>query len=334
MAKIQIYGGRARTGSMLLEPFSENALKDCKSVAAFLNEFPSIGDGTDWGDGENNNTGIIGKALVALGGGELKRGPGIAGMILSNAPKLVQMMAGSGYKPPILTDSWTQLSAQIDEQSSYLEFKLSLLAYPVLRRGSVHVEGLRGDPDNLDQALNIGPKKTANMWDWLKLAKTAVMPEPFTTAQIKDNLASVMSNLNGESGESGKMIIEGGSKVVSGIWNGLTSDTTSLKEGAMKSVEGVGEILTGFSGVNQRVGYSFTVQIFDANGDLVIDSKAPDCPLDFYIENISFDFSPHLVQLINDQGKRRGCCPEWCRIEVTLSSSTRVSQDQIIKMCK
>ena len=343
MARIQIYGGRARTGSIILEPFSklaEEKLRDgkLKPLAAFLSEFPKMGYGTDWGSWEENNIGFIGKAALMLGGGNAKMGgSGLTGqivqMITSKIAPAIQMLGGANFKPPVMTDSWTQISAQLDEKMSYIDFDLELLAYPVLRKGKVHVEGLRPDSENLDQAINIGSKRCANMWDWLSLGKEAVMPEFFTTKQIENNLVGIVKNLNGKSGESGKMIIEGASKIAH-VPSGLWSDTESTESTLKGAVEGAGQILTALTGTAQRVGYSFTMQLFDCDGRRIFDSKAPDSPLDFYITNLSFDFSPHIVQLIDSNGKRTGCCPEWCKIKLALSSTTRVSPNQVIKMCE
>ena len=240
------------------------------------------------------------------------------------------MMAGSSYKPPILTDSWTQLAAQLDEKSSYISLKLNLLTYPVLKK-ALHVEGLRYG-DTLSEALNMGPMKVSNMWEWMKFSRTALMPEDFKIDQIKGNIDAVFANLNGESGDSGKLLVAGVSDIAGGMWNGTFGDST-FKDGMMQSVKGVGEIVTAFAFSNRRVGYTFTLQLFDANGDLVLDSSQG-VPLDFYIEDIEFEFSPHIVQLINSKGKRQGVAPEWCKINLTVSSATRVTQEQFISMCR
>lgn len=344
MAKIQVYGGRARTGSIVIEPFSKTALdkrdqgKLKSSMTAFLNEFPKMSYGTDWGKSwEDNNLGYIGQAAVLLGGGEAHFGSGILGSIVSaiggKISPMIQMMAGSSFKPPVLTDSWTQLSAQLDEAKSNIEFSVEMLAYPVLRNGYVHVEGLRGDPENLDQALNIGPRKCSSMWDWVNLGREALMPDEFSSERIKSNLAGVVNNMNGQSGTSGKLVIGGVDKAWSGL-TGMVFGDKSIQDGGNGIIEGIGEALTGLTGVSQRVGYTFTVQIFDCDGNKIFNSKAPDCPLDFFITDLGFDFSPHLVQLIDDKGMRNGSCPEWCKISMTLSSSTRVSPNQVIKMCE
>lgn len=333
MAKIQIYGGRARTGSIILSPYSEKAVENCEAMTSYITEFPSLSYATDWGDWEDNNTGFIGKAALALGGGPLKApkaAPGWAQTIIKAAPKFIQMMAGSSYKPPILTDSWTQLAAQLDEKSSYISLKLNLLTYPVLKR-ALHVEGLRYG-DTLSEALNMGHKKVSNMWEWMKFSRTVLMPEDFKIDQIKGNIDAVFANLNGESGDSGKLIVAGVSDIAGGMWNGTFGDS-SFKDGMMQSVKGVGEIVTAFAFSNRRVGYTFTLQLFDANGELVLDSSQG-VPLDFYIEDIEFEFSPHIVQLINSKGKRQGVAPEWCKINLTVSSATRVTQEQFISMCR
>lgn len=341
MAKIQIYGGRARTGSILIQPFSEEAKKSCVETAAFISGFPKMAYGTDWGkDWEDNNLGFIGKSAMLLGGGEVGGfGSGIVaqitGMITSKISPMIQMLAGPDFKPPIMSDSWTQLSAQLDEAKSYIDFDLELTAFPVTRRGSVHVEGLQGDPENLNQALNMGSIECSNMWDWLELGRVASMPEHFSSAQIKDNLVSMMNNLNGESGASGKMIIDGLDQARSSLWTGVTGswDKASIESAGKGVVQGIGTALTGLSGANKRIGYSFTVQIFDCDGKRVFNSKNG-FPLDFYMTGLSFDFSPHLVRLVDSQGARRGTCPEWCKISMRLSSSTRVTPNQIISMCE
>lgn len=337
MAKIQIYGGQARTGSIILSPYpySKDAVENCGEMSSYITDFPALNYGTDWGDWENNNTGFIGKAVSAFGGGDIsgaipKSTPGWAKNLIAAFPKFIQTMGGSEYKPPILTDSWTQLAAQLDEKASYISFKFSLLTYPVLKKG-LHVEGLRYG-DTLSEALNMKSKKVSNMWEWIKFSRTAVMPEDFKIDLIGKNLEATIDNLNGEKGESGKYLIEGASDVGGGLWGATFGDST-FKEGMLRTVKGAGEIISAFAFTNKRVGYTFTFQLFDARGNIVLDSSQG-VPLDFYIEDIEFEFSPHIVQLINSKGKRQGVAPEWCKINLTVSSATRVTQEQFISMCR
>lgn len=329
MAKIQIYGGKARTGSILLQPFSDDAVKRTTEVAGFLTEFPEIKYSTDWGSWEDSNNAFVGSIVSALGGGKPASGRGIAGVILGNAPTLIQALAGSGYVPPILTDKWTQLAAQLNKDGSVISLQIKMLAYPVNRGSGVHVEGLRGDPENLDQALNLRYMKSTNMWDWIKLGKEAMMPVAFTTQQISNNLGAIVDNLNGEKGTSGKMIIEGAGKIKDTIFG-----DGNFKERAKRGVSGLGDIMTGLVSANQRSGFSYTVQIFDADGNSMFNSKRPSDPLDFYITGMNLDFSPHIVRLIDSRGNKMGVSPEWCKIELTLTSSCRASLEQISKMCE
>ena len=337
MAKIQIYGGRARTGSIILSPYSEEALKRCDDMSSYITDFPALNYGTDWGDWENNNTGFIGKAVSAFGGGDISGAipsstPGWAKNLIAAFPKFIQTMGGSGYKPPVLTDSWTQLAAQLDENASYISFKFSLLTYPVLKRG-LHVEGLRYG-DTLSEALNMKSKKVSNMWEWIKFSRTAVMPEDFKIGQISENLKEMAKNLNSEKGESGKYLIDGAFDIGGGLWGATFGDST-FKEGMLRTVKGAGEIISAFAFTNKRVGYTFTFKLFDANGHVVLDTNSEHgIPLDFYIDDIEFEFSPHIVQLINSKGKRQGAAPEWCKINLTVSSATRVTQEQFISMCR
>lgn len=370
MATIEIYGGRTRTGAILLEPFSDKAVKECGDFAAFLTEYPKIDYETDWGSWEDSNVGIVGDVVSSLGGG-IKAGGKAAGafgvkgiktkilnMIFNNAGKFIQLLGGSSFEPPILTDSWTQLAAQLpdDVDKAGIKFDFKIVAYPVTKRG-VHVEGLRPDSTNLNQVLNLYTSertiRCANMWEWLNLGKIAGMPEKFSVSRISENLVGIKDNLNGETGQAGKQIIEGFTGMLPSLKNvasevsplyGMVSKVTSAfeseeekaaKEAAkpMDLIKGISKIALGLSGIGQRIGYSFTVQLFDSDGNLIFNSKRSSCPLDFYISDLKLDFSPHLVKLVNSQGKRVGACPEWCKIELSLSSSTVVSPSQIVSMC-
>ena len=292
--------------------------------------------GTDWGDWKNSNTGFIGKAVEAFGGGNIsgaipKSTPQLARTAIEAFPKFIQIMAGSSYKPAILTDSWTQLAAQLDENASYISFKFSLLTYPVLKK-TIHVEGLRYG-DTLSEALNMKSKKVSNMWEWIEFARTAVMPDSFKINQITDNIGYVFENLNGEKGQTGKGLIAGGKDIFGGMYDS-TLGSSSFKDGMMRTVKGAGEVIDAFAFTNSRVGYTFTMKLLDTHGNEILDSNRDGIELDFYIENIGFEFSPHVVQLIDRNGNRQGSAPEWCKIDLTISSATRVTQEQFIKMCR
>lgn len=320
MSLIEIWGGRARTGTVRIEPFSDLASKECKRMTAYLQKFPQISYSTKWGDWDHSNSEFFCEKIASLGGGR------------DNIPgKIIQMLGGPYYKPPIMTDKWTQLTAELDDAGAYMNIDLELIAFPLINsvKNGSHIEGLRGDPENLYYAINHRGKALNGMWDWLKLGKVAMMPEKFKTEYILNNLAAIKDNL---STDNGKKIIDG-AKDTGRAAMSVFSGENDIVEATSDAMHGIEKMTEGFTGVSSRIGHTFTVQILDTDDKPLINSKAPDCPLDFYISSMELDFSPHIVRIVNSVGKKLGACPEYCKINIQLTSVTKVTPDQMVKMC-
>jgi hypothetical protein len=334
---INIWGGRAREGLLYLEPFSDQASDPEKDhmtpMIAYLTKFPTMSYGTDWGDWEHSNTEFVSSKIQGLaGGGKISAGKSNRGI----STDFIALLAGSGYKNPILTDQWTQTIAQNGDKC-YINLDLELVAFPVIRPGTgSHVEGMRYDSDNMDAVLNVkydGKTRRVNsFWDWLKFGKTAMMPiEKFSSSVVAENLNAIYNNMNGP---NGKMVKHGLHSMAHFIDGFIPSSKTTISDSMRDTIKGAEEVAKGLAINGTRIGHTFTVQLFDCNRKKLLNSKAPACPIDFYVTNLKFKFSPKVVKIIDDNGKRKGAGPEWCEISMTLTSVTMLSIDQVLDMCK
>lgn len=329
--EIHIYGGRARRGSISLVPISEEAreiLGENKYYTAFLSEFPEIKYSTKWGEWDKSNSAFIASKIATFAGA----GDSIPG-------KIVRMLAGDKYVPPILTDKWTQLSASLDDDGAYIELDLSLIAYPIINN-EIHVEGLRKDGENLYEIV----QETTSMFKWLELGKKCMMPKvPFSATMITDNIKSVMTAFH-DKDSSGKYVLnDRGKQTLSGIKQ-LGSGIINLEpskaiEGGETAFQGVIGVNTNNKGVKDwignRIGSSFGVIIRDTDNSSLLNSITECIPVfDFFIKDMKFKFSPHIVRIMNSQHKRIGCCPEFVEIDMSLQSVCKVLPSQIVDMCK
>lgn len=326
---IQIWGGRARQGSITLMPFSDSAVAaGIAPLTAYIADFPQISYSTDWGDWDNSNAAFVTSTIRTLAGDtESSGGPKAMKAIRTPYGKVIQALGGDLYRPPIMTDKWTQLVAQIPADA-YMSISLKLHAFPVTPQGSsTHVDGLRYDTENpISSAMKIGGVKTSSMWDWISLGKTAMMPDKFSSSTVVENLQAVKSNLTSS---NGKMMLQGASKIAH-VVDVVSGDVNALP----RALEGVSDVLTGATGARSRIGMTFGFKIRDTDQNSVMDTDKPRVPVDFFIESLSFKFSPHVVQLTSDRdGKRVGAVPEHCEIDLKLSSATKLSTDQVVEMC-
>lgn len=323
-SEIEIWGGRPRQGLVRLDPNSEEALNDVKKpFMAYITKFPEFSYATDWGDWDKSNSEWITSKIKTLAGGN----DNLVGNI-------VKMLGGPYYKPPILTDKWTQLAAQLAD--SYVKFDFELIAFPVIDSGKegAHVEGLRYDNQNLYNVLTFNGLKLNDMWDWLKLGKTASMPKTkFSTDVLMGNIGAISKNLD-PSSENGKLIL-GGAGAIGEAIGGVFDSSKTYGESAGLAMSGVENILRGLTSSETRLGHTFTLKVYDTNGVPLFDTLAPKNPVDFYITSMEFDFSPHILKIVNANGsKRLGSCPEYCKIKLTLESAALLSPEQIREMCK
>lgn len=317
--EIELWGGQnAKQGVLTIYPLSDEAKATCVNMSGYIKEFPKVSYATDWGDWDSSNSQWITSKIKTIAGGD-ESVPG----------KIVQMLGGQYYKPPILTDKWTQIAAQLSDDA-YIKFDFEILAYPTIPKSSVgaHVEGLRYDRDNMYPAITYHDEKLSSMWDWMNLGKTAMMPATaFSTGIVKDNIAAMKKNLEEDNGK----LILGGIKDVGSAAVGVFSD---FNEAAKKGLDGLEKVAAGVMGVGQRLGHTFCMSVTDPNGAKFIDSRKPSMYVDFYIKKLTFEFSPHIVRIIDGNGKRVGACPEYCKIEMSLESVTKVSPSQMIDMFK
>lgn len=316
--EIEIWGGEnAKLGVLTIYPLSDEAKETCVNMSGYIKEFPKVSYATDWGDWDKSNSQWITDKIKTIAGGD-ESVPG----------RIVQMLGGQYYKPPILTDKWTQLAAQLSD--AYLKFDFEILSYPTIPKSSVgaHVEGLRYDRGNMSPAITYHDEKLSSMWDWLNLGKTAMMPSAaFSTGVVKDNIAAIKKNLTEDNGK----LILGGVKDVGSAAVGVFSD---FNQSAKKGLDGLEKVAAGVMGVGQRLGHTFCMSVTDPNGAKFIDSRKPSMYVDFYIKKLSCEFSPHLVRIIDDNGNRVGACPEYCKVELSMESVTKVSPSQMIDMFK
>ena len=317
--EIELWGGQnAKQGVLTIYPLSDEAKETCVNMSGYIKEFPKVSYATDWGDWDSSNSQWITSKIKTIAGGD-ESVPG----------KIVQMLGGQYYKPPILTDKWTQIASQLSDDA-YIKFDFEILAYPTIPKSSVgaHVEGLRYDRDNMYPAITYHDEKLSSMWDWVNLGKTAMMPATaFSTGIVKDNIAAMKKNLEEDNGK----LILGGIKDVGSAAVGVFSD---FNESAKKGLDGLEKVAAGVMGVGQRLGHTFCMSVTDSNGARFIDSRKPSMYVDFYIKKLNFEFSPHIVRIIDGNGKRVGACPEYCKIEMSLESVTKVSPSQMIDMFK
>lgn len=326
---IDVWGGRTRQAILELFPFSLEALGEkngqdveslkCSPMYAYIKEFPQIEYESDWGSWDNSNTAFVTNKLATFGG---------AGD--SIPARIVQMLAGPNYQPPITTDKWTQLTAQLSG-GAYMTLSMDVIAYPVFKSSKKHVEGLRYDSDNLNRILNIGKKRTSSIYDWLSLGQRAMMPEQFSTKIVKDNVLGIKENLTGE-GTSGKAILAGAHKMAHVVDGLIPGNDVSFQEAVANGVYGLETFVRGVCGTHQRFGHTFTLRIRDDDTKIVMDSTKPKSPVDFYIENLKFRFSPHLVRIVDENGKRVGITPEYATINISLKSACAVSREQMMQM--
>ena len=328
---IDVWGGRARQGIFELYPFSLDALGEsrdksqstkCTPMFAFLNKFPTISYSTDWGNWDESNTAFVTKSLKTFGGG----GESIPA-------RIVQMLAGPNYQPPITSDKWTQLTAQLSDQGAYMKLDLELIAYPIFKTTSYHVEGLRYDSSNLGRILENGRNRMNSIYDWLSLGQKAMMPKQFSTKFIKDNVLGMKENLTGE-GTSGKAILAGAHKMAHVVDGIIPGNEISFQDAVANGVAGLETFVRGVCGTHQRYGHTFTCRIRNDDRKIYIDSNKPKAPVDFYIENMSFKFSPHLVKIVDHNGNRKGITPEYALINISLKSVCAVSREQFMEMYK
>lgn len=317
--EIVLWDNTPRLGVLRIEPLSDEARGLVRApLLAYIKEFPAFTYSTSWGDWDKSNSSwISSKIKTFAGGGE------------SIPARVVQMLGGSEYKPPILSDKWTQLSAELGD--SYLNFEFTLIAYPSIHDGidGSHVEGLRYDRDNMMDVLSFHGNEISNYWDWLKLGKLCMMPiKEFSTHILVDNIDGIKTNL---SGDNGKKVLNGLGNVAHSA-DGLFKSDVTLSQSLTRGVRGLNEIVDGVMGVGSRLGSTFTFQVWDDSGKILWNTKAPSLPLDFYVENLSFKFSPHILNIVNKKGKRVGSCPEYCEIGVKLTSVTKASPEQIQSM--
>lgn len=317
--EIVLWDNKPKLGVLRIEPLSDEAKENLNApLLAYIKEFPRFSYGTDWGNWDASNSQWITDKLKTFAGGD----DSIPGQI-------VQMLGGPYYNPPIMTDKWTQLSAQLSKDA-YLDFEFELVAYPVIRGGvnGAHVEGLRHDRDNMSEVLSFHGYEMSNFWDWLELGKKCMMPSKFSTKILKDNIDGIVDNMKGDNGR----------KILNGLGNvahsadGLFKSDVTLGQSTMRGLRGLNEIVDGVMGVGSRLGSTFCFQVYDDDGKILWNSKAPSLPLDFYIENLSFKFSPHVLNIVNSKGKRVGSCPEYCVIKVKMTSVTKASPEQIQMM--
>lgn len=328
--EIHIYGGRARRGSIALFPMSKEAreqLDGIKYYNAYLSEFPEIKYSTNWGDWDKSNSAYIANKIAAFAGA----GDSIPG-------KIVRMLAGDNYVPPILTDKWTQLSASLAD-GAYIELDLSLIAYPIISN-DIFVEGLRKDSENLVEIVN----ETTSMFKWLELGKKCMMPKKaFSTGVIKDNVKAVMTAFNDKDADGkyvlnarGKQTVDGLKELGGGILNLQPGEMLKGGEKAFQGVIGVNTDNNGIQDwIGNRIGSSFGVVIRDTDNSYLLNTVTGCTPVfDFFIKDMKFKFSPHVVRIMNKDRKRVGCCPEFCEIQMSLQSVCKVLPSQIVKMCK
>lgn len=317
--EIVLWDNSPRQGVLRIEPLSNEAreLVDAP-LLAYIKEFPSFRYGTSWGDWDKSNSSWIASKIKTFAGG----GDQIPAQI-------VQMLGGSEYKPPVLTDKWTQLTAELGD--AYLDFEFTLIAYPVIPDGvdGAHVEGLRYDGDNMMEVLTFHGNKMSNYWNWLDLGKKCMMPrKEFSSRILKDNIDGIRTNL---AGDNGKKILNGIGNLAHGA-DGLFKSDVTMSQSLQRGVRGLNDIVDGVMGVGSRLGSTFLFQVWDDDGKILWNSKAPALPLDFYIEDLSFKFSPHILSIVNSKGKRVGSCPEYCEIKIKMTSVTKASPEQIQAM--
>jgi hypothetical protein len=326
---IDIWGGRSRQPILELFPFSLESLGEkngtqieslrCSPMCAYIKEFPKIEYGTSWGEWDKSNTAFVTNKITTFGG---------AGD--SIPARIVQMLAGPNYQPPITTDKWTQLTAQLSDDA-YMKLSAEIVAFPLFKGTTKHVEGLRYDSDNLSRATNIGAKRTSSLYDWLSLGQRAMMPEPFSTKIIKDNVMGIKENIFGE-GTSGKAILSGAHDMAHVIDGLIPGNGIDFQDAVAKGVYGLETFVRGVCGTHQRFGHTFTLRIRDDDTNLFIDSTKPKSPVDFYITELKFKFSQHLVKIVDENGKRKGVAPEWAVINISFKSACAVSRDQMMQM--
>lgn len=319
--EIEIWGGDPRQGIFELHPFSFNAKENqTKPLYAYLTKFPEIKYQTDWGNwDESNSSFITNKIKTFAGAGD------------SIPARIVQMLAGPTYEPPITTGPWTQLTSQMSDES-YLTMDAELVAYPVLSNG-YHIEGLRYDKENLSQILHTGGfsgNQMSSIWDWLKLGKFCMMPKAFSAGVIPENIKKIKNNISSET-KNGKAVLWGlheMAHVVDFIWD----ENVTVENAMRNAMHGLEAFLRGTTGTHQRYGDTFSVLIRDCDTKKFFNSNAGSPLCDFYVTKLDFKFSPHLVKIVNDEGKRKGVAPEYALINLSLKSVCKVSRVQYMNM--
>lgn len=318
---IDIWGGRSREGIFYLEPFSDEAVKtdSLKPLLGYISKFPTFSYSTEWGDWDHSNSEFLSSKIRSITGGGT-----------SIPARIVQMLAGSKLKMPVISDQWTQRVAE--NKNIYLSMEFSIIAFPVIDGSNgCHVEGMRYDSDNMNSVLMAKDKKMSSMWDWLSLGKTAMMPSKrFSTKLLGEQINAISENLQGS---SGKMMLHGASSIAHTVDGFVSGSKVSWDKSIRTGLKGAEEILNGVVINGTRVGHTFTAQILDCDRKMLFNSKAPDCPLDFYVTDLKFDFSQHLVKIVDERGVRKGAAPEFCEITLRLDSVTKLSPDQVLKMC-
>lgn len=321
--EIHIYGGKIRRGSITLVPTSteaRNLLGENKLFTAYLSEFPEIKYSTQWGEWDKSNSAFIANKVASFAGA----GDGIPG-------KIVRMLAGDKYVAPVLTDQWTQLSATLGD-GTYMELELSIIVYPILNN-EIKVEGLTSEDDNMIEIIN----ETTSMFSWIDLAKNCLMPNAFTSDDIRKNLIAVMTNFYDKNATTGKYeLTSRGKRIVGGIkeLGGGIFELNPQKaiHGAENAFQAIVNVKT--DSIGQRIGPTFEVLVRDTNNDLILNSASLEIPVDFFIKEMGFKFSPHIVRITNDKGVVVGSCPEFCEITIAIQSVCKLLPSQIVQMCK
>jgi hypothetical protein len=141
----------------------------------------------------------------------------------------------------------------------------------------------------------------------------------------------IKENIFGE-GTSGKAILSGAHDMAHVIDGLIPGNGIDFQDAVAKGVYGLETFVRGVCGTHQRFGHTFTLRIRDDNTNLFIDSTKPKSPVDFYITELKFKFSQHLVKIVDDKGKRKGVAPEWAVINISFKSACAVSRDQMMQM--
>lgn len=281
---------------------------------AWLKEIPEIQYRTDWGNWEESNCSFVASKIRTLaGGGE------------STGARIMQMIAGSAYKPPILTDQWTQRVATITDEA-YIGFDLELVALPPYNST---VEGLKQDSNNLSELLKIkGSGAVSNMQDWLGLAKLALMPRH--SFGWKTAIEGMKSAISGAT-DSGRLdrIGSGATMILGGAKDVLLGDENGERiPGVKKAVYGLEKVISAATAVDSIIGPTFRMNIRDPAGvPMLTGGEIPFC-----IDEMSFKYSPRLIKMYNEAHERIGCVPEFCEIKISIKSLYKLSSDRISKM--